>query len=183
MISTKTEVATSRRWQNNLDDLCQFTNLSATQLDEDMSTVDQDEQIDEFGRVKELRNSSSARQRRRLERQQRIEKQAGLSELEGEDAIKEQGLWTDDEMSEEYYEQKHTKLQQIQSDAIEELLADVDDAFKSLTTVKNKFETWKVDYYDDYKKAYGSLSLPGAFEFYIRAELVSWDPFSVSLTF
>ncbi|KAL7316435.1 hypothetical protein PS15m_005525 [Mucor circinelloides] len=181
IISTKTEIATSRRWQNNLDDLCQFTNVTADQLDEDMT--EESEQVDEFGRVKELRNSASARQRRRLERQQRIEKQAGLSELEGEDAIKEQGLWTDDEMNEDYYEQKHDKLQQIQSNGIEELMADVSSEFSSLSTVKDKFEAWKLDYYDDYKKAYGSLSLPGAFEFYIRSELVSWDPFSDPMDF
>lgn len=182
IISTKTEIATSRRWQNNLDDLCQFTNITTNQLDEDM-TDQSTEEVDEFGRVKELRNSVSARQRRKLERNYRIEKQAGLSDLEGDDAIKEQGLWTDDEMNEDYYEQKDAKLQQIQSNGIDELMANVGDEFKSLTTVKNKFEAWKKDYYDDYQKAYGSLSLPGAFEFYIRTELVSWDPFSVRLQY
>ncbi|CEP07979.1 hypothetical protein [Parasitella parasitica] len=181
IISTKTEITTSRRWQNNLDDLCQFMNITANQSDEVMT--DQSEQVDEFGRIKAMRNSVSARQRRKLERQQRIEKQAGLSDLEGEDAIKEQGLWTDDEMNEEYYEQKDTKLQQIQINGIDDLLADVSDEYRSLGTVKNKFEAWKLDYYDDYQKAYGSLSLPGAFEFYIRAELVSWDPFSDPLDF
>ncbi|KAG2202349.1 hypothetical protein INT46_004674 [Mucor plumbeus] len=182
IISTKTEIATSRRWQNNLDDLCQFTNITANQLDEDM--MDQStEEVDEFGRVKELRNSASARQRRKLERLNRIEKLAGLSDLEGDDAIKEQGLWTDDEMNDDYYEQKDAKLQQIQSSEIDELMANVGDEFKSLTNVKNKFEAWKKDYYDDYQKAYGSLSLPGAFEFYIRTELVSWDPFSDPMDF
>lgn len=175
IIATKTEVATSRRWQNDLDDLSLFADITV-QLDEDM---DQPE-VDEFGRVRELRNSDTARQRRRAERSQRISKQADLSELTGDEGIREQGLWTDDEMGEDYYTQKDSKLDTIQNEKLEEMLADVGEEFKSLRTVKDKFEAWKLNYYDDYQKAYGSLSLPGAFEFYIRCELLSWDPFSVS---
>ncbi|CAO3608119.1 unnamed protein product [Mucor hiemalis] len=173
IIATKTEVATSRRWQNDLDDLSLFADITV-QLDEDM---DQPE-VDEFGRVRELRNSDTARQRRRAERSQRISKQADLSELTGDEGIREQGLWTDDEMGEDYYTQKDSKLDTIQNEKLEEMLADVGEEFKSLRTVKDKFEAWKLNYYDDYQKAYGSLSLPGAFEFYIRCELLSWDPFS-----
>lgn len=138
-------------------------------------------EVDEFGRVRELRNSDAARQRRRAERTQRIEKQADLSDLTGDEAIRDQGLWTDDEMGEDYSIQKDTKLDTAQTTKIDELMADVGEEFKSLRTVKDKFEAWKSEYYEDYEKAYGSLSLPGAFEFYIRSELVSWDPFSVSL--
>lgn len=137
-------------------------------------------EVDEFGRVRELRNSDAARNRRMAERRERISKQANLEDLEGDEAIREQGLWTDDEMGEEYSVKKDTKLEQVQSDGIESLMADVSTEFKTLGTVKDKFEAWKSEYYDDYQKAYGSLSLPGAFEFYIRCELVSWDPFSVS---
>lgn len=57
---------------------------------------------------------------------------------------------------------------------------DVTDDFKTLEAVKSRFESWKTDFYEDYKMAFGSLSLPGAFEFYVRCELVTWDPFSVS---
>lgn len=52
--------------------------------------------------------------------------------------------------------------------------------FKTLEAVKSYFEAWKTEFYEDYKNAFGSLSLPVAFEFYIRCELVAWDPFSVS---
>jgi GC-rich sequence DNA-binding factor len=178
MIATKTEVATSRRWQNNLDDLSMFADIPTSQLDEDMD----EPEVDEFGRVRELRNSEAARQRRRTERRQRIEKQADLADLTGDEATKEQSLWTDDEMGEDYYVQKDTKLEIVQSEKTKEMLADVGEEFKSLRTVKDKFEAWKSQYYDDYQKAYGSLSLPGAFEFYVRCELVSWDAFSVSIS-
>lgn len=176
IIATRTEVATARRYQNNLDDLCLFADIPTSQLDEDMD----EPEVDEFGRVRELRNSEAVRQRRRTERRQRIEKQADFSDLTGEESIREQGLWTDDDMGEDYETQKDIKLETIQAEKLSDLMSDVGDEFKSLRTVKDKFEAWKLEYYDDYQKAYGSLSLPGAFEFYIRSELLSWDPFSVS---
>jgi hypothetical protein len=147
-------------------------------LDEDM--VDDEPEVDEFGRVRELRNSDTARNRRKAERRERITKQANFEDLEGDEVIREEGLWTDDEMGEEYSIKKDTKLEQVQTTGIESLMEDVGSEFRTLRTVKDKFEAWKLEYYDDYQKAYGSLSLPGAFEFYIRSELVSWDPFSVS---
>ena len=63
------------------------------------------------------------------------------------------------------------------------MLEDVGEEFESLEAVKHKFEAWKTRFYDDYTKAFGSLSLPGAFEFFVRCELVSWDPFSESTEF
>ncbi|KAI7899797.1 nineteen complex-related protein 2-domain-containing protein [Cokeromyces recurvatus] len=177
ILFTKTEVILERRWQNNLDDLCTFANVDISQLNKE-----EEEEEDEFGRVKELRNSETARNRRKSERQQRIKQQLEhISELEREDAIKEEGLWSDDEMSEEYLNQRETKLEYIQTTGVEEMMANVNEDFRTLRAVKDKFEAWKTEYYDDYQKAYGSLSLPGAFEFYIRTELVSWDPFSDSM--
>ncbi|KAI9481384.1 MAG: nineteen complex-related protein 2-domain-containing protein [Benjaminiella poitrasii] len=175
VIFTKTEVITTRRWQDNLDDLYMFATLDTSQLNKE------EEETDEFGRVKELRNSEAARKRRRAERQQRINQH--ISELEGEEAIKEEGLLTDDEMNEDYFNQRDAKLEEAQTSGIEKIMADVSEDFKTLRVVKDKFEAWKTEYYDDYEKAYGSLSLPGAFEFYIRAELVSWDTFADPMDF
>ncbi|KAG2202775.1 hypothetical protein INT47_004799 [Mucor saturninus] len=180
VIATKTEVVTARRWQHNLDDLCLFADIPASsQMDEDMD----EPEVDEFGRVRELRNSDAARERRRAERLGRVQQQAGLDDLEADEAVREQGLWTDDEMGEDYSVQKDTKLASIQTEKLDELMSDVGAEFKSLRIVKDKFEAWKLEYYDDYQKAYGSLSLPGAFEFYVRSELVSWDPFSDPMDF
>lgn len=144
--------------------------------------VDEPE-VDEFGRVRELRNSEASRKRRRQERKERIQRNVDLAELEGEYAIKEQSLWTDDEMNDEYYDQKDLKLEQAQTEGVDDLMHDVGSEYKTLSSVIEHFEPWKLDYYDDYEKAYGSLSLPGAFEFYIRSELVSWDPFNTPIDF
>lgn len=70
-------------------------------------------------------------------------------------------------------------VEEIRSIALPALFSDVTDDFRTLPAVKSRFETWKSDFYDDYVKAYGSLSLPGAFEFFVRCELVTWNPFLV----
>lgn len=172
LVASETEIILSRHWQDNADDLLLFADIQ--QLDEEM---EEEENVDEFGRVKELRNSDAARRRRKEERKQRMSRQADLAEESVEDLIKEQGLWTDDEMQDD--EQKDNKLQAIETAGIEALMEDVSEEFRSLGAVKEKFEAWKTTYYEDYQKAFGSLSLPGAFEFYIRLELITWNPFLV----
>ncbi|KAI8981606.1 nineteen complex-related protein 2-domain-containing protein [Mycotypha africana] len=173
IIFTKTETAISRRYQLNLDDLCTFTNI---QLDEEMTG---EPEVDEFGRVRELRNSETARARRRAEKHQRLERHTDFVSIKSEEeVIREESYWTDDEMSEDYYKNKTSKIEHLESEKIVELMADVGSDFRSIDAVKDKFEAWKLEYYDDYQKAYGSLCLPGAFEFYMRLELVTWDPFS-----
>jgi hypothetical protein len=46
--------------------------------------------------------------------------------------------------------------------------------------VKKKFEEWKRYYNQSYQDSYVPLALPGVFEFYVRLELLSWDPLKVS---
>lgn len=139
--------------------------------------------MDEFGRERELRNSDAAKRRRRQQRNERVQRNMDLAELEGEYAIREQSLWTDDEMTDDYLDQKELKLEQVQSEGIDELMLDVGSDYKTLSNVMSRYEAWKLEFTDDYEKAYGSLSLPGAFEFYIRCDMVSWDPFNVSISF
>jgi hypothetical protein len=59
------------------------------------------------------------------------------------------------------------------------LLEDVAEDFKSISLVKSKFTSWKTEFNDDYTKAYGGLSLPGVFEFYIRYEIMLWNTLKV----
>jgi len=62
------------------------------------------------------------------------------------------------------------------------LFEDVDEDFKSIALVKSKFMSWKTEFNDDYTKAYGGLSLPGVFEFYVRYEIMLWDILKVNDT-
>ncbi|KAL0082475.1 nineteen complex-related protein 2-domain-containing protein, partial [Phycomyces blakesleeanus] len=165
---TKYEVVTERRWEDDLDDLSLFAILP--QMEEVES-----EQVDEFGRVIEVKSSESSRQRRREERAARIRKR----DMEDEDVA----MWTDDDMQEEWVLQKEDRLETIRTQKIADLLSDVSDDFKPLRSVMDRFGAWKTEFYDDYQKAFGSLSLPGAFEFYVRCELVSWDPFEEAIDF
>ncbi|KAI9018486.1 nineteen complex-related protein 2-domain-containing protein [Phycomyces nitens] len=164
---TKYEVVTERRWEDDLDDLALFAILPHMEVEE--------EQVDEFGRVIEVKSSEASRQRRREERLGRIKKR----DMEDEDAA----MWTDDDMQEEWILQKEDRLETIRTQKIAELLSDVSDEFKPLRTVMDRFGAWKTEFYEDYQKAFGSLSLPGAFEFYVRCELVSWDPFEEAIDF
>jgi archaellum component FlaC len=176
MFASDAEVIISRQWQNTIDDLSLFAQVQYTD-----NEMEEDGDLDEFGRMKDLKNSDTARRRRREERVQRIARQADLAELSGEEATREQGLWTDDELQEEHIIQRDDKLQDIEMAQVNNMMDDVNNEFKSLAAVKSKFEAWKTMYYDDYQKAYGSLSLPAAFEFYVRLELVTWNPFCVSV--
>ncbi|KAI7857557.1 nineteen complex-related protein 2-domain-containing protein [Circinella umbellata] len=175
MMATKYDVVVKRRWQDDLDDLREFANVPE-QFDEDQQQKDEQE-VDEFGRGRELRGSASEVQRRKIERQQRIAQCEDLTN------IQEQGLWSDDELSEEWEARKDQKLDVIQNDKVASILEDVSDEFGSLEMVKSKFEAWKTNFYQDYTKAFGSLSLPGAFEFYVRCELVTWNPFTEPMEF
>lgn len=46
-------------------------------------------------------------------------------------------------------------------------------------SVKSKFDLWKKDFTEDYSNAYGDLSLPSVFEFYVRHEILLWESFEV----
>ncbi|KAJ3224752.1 GC-rich sequence DNA-binding factor 2, partial [Clydaea vesicula] len=58
---------------------------------------------------------------------------------------------------------------------------DVNSDFKSLEfLIKKYFESWANYYREEYDLAYGTLSLPGLTEIYLRLEMCSWEPFTVS---
>lgn len=133
--------------------------------------------VDDFGRE---RNVDTARQRRKVEREQRLRT---FVELSGAETLIDQSLWSDDDVGQDWAAQRDAKLETIQTAKIEALLADVGEAFGSLSAVKARFESWKTDFPEDYANAFGSLSLPAAFEFYVRCELVAWDPFAEPIEF
>ncbi|KAI9258992.1 nineteen complex-related protein 2-domain-containing protein [Phascolomyces articulosus] len=173
MMATKYDVVAKRRWQDDLDDLREFSKVP----EQEENDQEMEEGVDEFGRGHDLRDSASVVQQRKIERQQRIGEHEDLTN------VQEQGLWSDDELAEDWDARQEQKLDVIQNDKIPALLEDVSDEFGSLEMVKSKFEAWKTSFYEDYSKAFGSLSLPGAFEFYVRCELVTWNPWTEPLEF
>lgn len=166
LIAAKHDIIRKRRWEDDMDDLHEFADVP--------------EKMDEDERVQYQREGF---QRRKEERQQRIAERQDLMDVDPADAMQEQGLWSDDELEQDWSVQHEEKLDDIQDNKVPAMLEDVGEEFESLEAVKSKFEAWKTRFYDDYNKAFGSLSLPGAFEFFVRCELVSWDPFSESTEF
>ncbi|KAI8076838.1 nineteen complex-related protein 2-domain-containing protein [Halteromyces radiatus] len=175
IIAAKQEIVQERRWLEDMDLLLSFAVVPEHLLETDQDTDD----MDEFGRSRVSKLSEAARQRRSNERQQRIEANQSLMECDE----KEIAFWSDDDLQDGWIEKRDQKLDDIQFNKMDELFDDVSDDFKSLEAVKSFFEAWKTDFYEDYKNAFGSLSLPAAFEFYIRCELVAWNPFSDPIEF
>ncbi|CAO3703096.1 unnamed protein product [Rhizopus stolonifer] len=172
MFVSETDLAVSRHWQDSVDDLNLFAHVN---LDKEM------EEVDEFGRATDLKNSENFRRLRMEERSKRASQLFEIGELTVEEEAQQQGEWTDDEFEED--EKRSARLNEIETTEIDSLLKDVGDEYRSLESVKAKFEAWKTTFNEDYKMAFGSLSLPGAFEFYIRLELLTWNPFSDPLEF
>ncbi|KAI9259900.1 nineteen complex-related protein 2-domain-containing protein [Sporodiniella umbellata] len=170
---SETELAITRHEQDSMDDLLLFANIN---LEEEGQ-----EEVDEFGRVKEWRYSESASRRRREERKKRAAQLLQTEDLTAEEEAEQQGLWTDDEFDDDG--KRSDQLNAIETTEIDNLLKEIGDEYRSLEMVKSKFEAWKTTYYEDYQKAFGSLSLPGAFEFFIRLELLTWNPFSDPIEF
>ncbi|CAJ0644858.1 13527_t:CDS:10 [Entrophospora sp. SA101] len=88
----------------------------------------------------------------------------------------DEGFSTDDKLSETDEEEYNSKIDQI-SHLHTKLLEDVIDDYKSISIVKSKFVEWKNVFDEDYRRAYGGLSLPGVFEFYIRYEILFSETF------
>jgi hypothetical protein len=80
-------------------------------------------------------------------------------------------------VSDEVYTQESLQEQS------QKLFEDASKHFKKISMVKEKFETWKVEYYREYEQAYGEASIPTVFDMYVRFELLDWDPLNSSFEF
>ncbi|RIA92826.1 nineteen complex-related protein 2-domain-containing protein [Glomus cerebriforme] len=95
------------------------------------------------------------------------------------DELKEEGFSTDDELGKSDEIEIAGKIDEISYHRTN-LFEDVIEDFKSIASVKSKFMSWKTEFNDDYTKAYGGLSLPGVFEFYVRYEIMLWNTSKVN---
>ncbi|CAG8782424.1 1700_t:CDS:2, partial [Acaulospora morrowiae] len=131
--------------------------------------------VDEFGRAISAGSlvNDVIRQNRR---QQRDRRRALRLQNRMKITDEEEGFSTDDELGEADMKEFLSKLDEI-SYYRTKLFENVVDEFKSMTLVKSKFDRWKREFHDDYSKAYGDLSLPDVFEFYVRHEMLLWESF------
>lgn len=93
LIAAKHDIIKKRRWEDDMDDLHEFADVP--------------EKMDEDERVQYEREGF---QRRKEERQQRIAERQDLMDVDPADAMQEQGLWSDDELEQDWSVQHEEKL-------------------------------------------------------------------------
>ena len=96
LIAAKHTIISRRRWNDDMDDLHEFAHVPE-KMDEES----------EDGRVQYQREGF---QQRKEERQQRIAERQDLMDVDPADAIQEQGLWSDDELEQDWSVQHEEKL-------------------------------------------------------------------------
>ncbi|CAG8444325.1 4230_t:CDS:10 [Acaulospora colombiana] len=113
---------------------------------------------------------------RQNRRQQRDRRRASRLQSRMEIKDEEEGFSTDDELGEEDKREFLSRFDEI-SYYNTKLFENVSEEYGSMDLVKSKFYAWKRDFYEDYSKAFGDLSLPEVFEFYVRHEILLWESF------
>ncbi|KAJ3042031.1 hypothetical protein HDV00_008324 [Rhizophlyctis rosea] len=115
-----------------------------------------------------------ARQRRRHARL-RARQEVAASETP-------EGLSTDDELEpEDEADMQERKV--VTRNKSSRLFEDAMEDFRSIILIKQRFETWKSRHSKDYENGFGSLSMPGVFELFVRQELLDWEPLQSPATF
>uniref|UniRef100_A0A6N2LR96 GCF C-terminal domain-containing protein n=1 Tax=Salix viminalis TaxID=40686 RepID=A0A6N2LR96_SALVM len=133
--------------------------------------------LDEFGRDINLqkRMDMEKRARARQRRKARFDsKRFSYMEVDSSDQKIEGELSTDESDSETNAAYQSTRDLLLRT--AEEIFSDASEEYSQLSVVKERFETWKKEYFASYRDAYMSLSAPAIFSPYVRLELLKWDP-------
>ncbi|KAJ6323332.1 hypothetical protein OIU77_013033 [Salix suchowensis] len=133
--------------------------------------------LDEFGRDINLqkRMDMEKRAKARQRRKARFDsKRFSYMEVDSSDQKIEGELSTDESDSETNAAYQSTRDLLLRT--AEEIFSDASEEYSQLSVVKERFETWKKEYFASYRDAYMSLSAPAIFSPYVRLELLKWDP-------
>ena len=156
-----------RRRLDDEDDLATFF---GTPVDVEAPDV---EEVDEMGRVKQNPYSPESRKQRRTARVERRKVRTRSEE--------EEGLSTDSDLSPSDSSDFATALSKLSSKA--------DDVFSDVRSIEFKdpsqgvgkwFGEWRERYGDSYSGAYGGLGMISAWEFWVRLEIIGWNPMEAS---
>lgn len=185
------DLIAKRRFMDDSDDLASFTGASipiawdggkASTAGSDSKNdddVDEDMQVDEFGRTREGNSGLEARSLARRTRRQERSKRTTSASPNGSTAAA--GTETDDELTAGDSQDLVAAGEALRSDA-SAIFADVQaEEFRDPTIgVRPKFEEWKKRYGEDYANAFAGLAMVTVWEFWARTELADWNPFGVS---
>jgi GC-rich sequence DNA-binding factor len=139
------------------------------------TTTDDPEEVDDLGRVAPRANPAAVRRERRAARIARRRERAKNVEMQ-----REEGYSTDSSLSPSDAMDYQSALERITSDG-RDLLSDVRAAeFRDPSLGLAKwFGEWRERFGDSYTGAWGGLGLVGAWEFWVRLELLGWNPLEV----
>lgn len=132
------------------------------------------------GRVLPSSNSTALRSGRRTARVARRTRRHTAKTLSDPD-IREEGYSTDSSLTQSDTLDYQQALERIFEDG-KDILSDVQSVeFKDPDRGLAKwFGEWREHYTDSYIGAWGGLGLVGAWEFWVRLEILAWNPFEVS---
>jgi GC-rich sequence DNA-binding factor len=156
-----------RRQADDEDDLVTFMGS--------LPTAEKPEpEVDELGSVNPLVKSAAARRNRRLARITRRMRRGTHGQAEDE------GYSTDSSLSPSDAADYSTAMQKLAVDG-EGILADVkaEDFIDPRLGMVKWFREWRNRYEESYTRAWGGLGLVVVWEFWMRLELLGWDPIDV----
>jgi len=151
----------NRRNADDEDDLSLCLGLIATQ--------NYSAEVDDMGRILPQQNSDTLRRERMHSRVTRRSHRIHSGEEEGYST--DSSLLSSDQTD---FETAMSKL----ADDTQKLLGDVkSDDFKNPSVgVARWFGNWRDKYSDSYTDAFGGLGMVSAWEFWVRLEMLAWDP-------
>lgn len=166
LLKERGDMITKRRLEDDEDDLATFLGTSPQEKQS------QTEEVDELGRVVPQKNPAVMRRQRQADRIAR----RGRRQITND----EEGYSTDSTLppsDEADYETANAKL----SLKIKGILSDVrSDEFRDPSLgVAKWFGQWRYNHSDTYVGAFGGLGMVSAWEFWVRLEIVGWDPMGV----
>jgi GC-rich sequence DNA-binding factor len=160
-----------RRLLDDEDDLSSFLGTLPT------PTLPDSEETDDLGRLVQRANPKAVRRDRRTARSTRRIYRRARSQI----ASEEEGYSTDSSLPPSDATDYNTAITNVSSGAAG-ILSDVRaEAFKDPSKGIGKwFGEWRRMWDDSYTGAWGGLGLVGAWEFWVRLEVVGWNPLEVS---
>lgn len=159
-----------RRRADDADDLSLFLGALPTPPQPDI------EEVDELGRTVPRANSAAVRRDRIIARAARRSRRHAVSTAQSQEDA-EEGYSTDSSLPPSDKDDYSTALNKLFRSA-QDILSDVRaEEFKNPSLgLGNWFGKWREKFGDIYSGAWGGLGLVGAWEFWVRLEMVGWNP-------
>lgn len=174
LLHERLQLITQRREADDQDDLAAF--FGPLPLVEDPN-AENEEEIDELGRVIPKPSPAVLQKERRAARQARHQKRMQRKPPSQPD---EEGYSTDSSLPPSDASDYASAISSL-SQRTKAVLADVRaEEFRNPTGAK--WSAWREKYGDTYRNAWGGLGVVSVWEFWVRLELVGWDCIQVSLT-